>query len=158
MSCNSEGCAAEMMREARVPAFIFYSCPRCRTRIETQDAYYSIGQPFVVCKKCDGHLIIAENRTEWELLSPTQHFLHHARVVFFALWLGAGTGGLLAMLASELFQLSLTWWILSPAGIAIWYWIMSADLRRNIAESRTRMADKKYRKILEYLEIIPKAE
>ena len=130
-----------------MPTFIFYKCPRCHTQIETQDAYHSIGQPFAVCKKCDGHLIIAENRTEWELLRPIQHTLHHARVAFFSLWLGFGAAGILQLLIKEFLQQSVSIWPLAPVGIACCYWVMSADLRRSIKESRARMADKKYRKL-----------
>lgn len=140
-----------------MPTLIFYTCPKCHARIETQDAYQSVGPPFILCSKCGGIFSVAKNRTEWELKRPWQRRIFFAKVAFFSLWLGFGTGILLTLLAQEFLATPVSQWFAVPLGIGAWYWMLSADLRRNIQESRERMADPKHREILEYLGLLAKA-
>lgn len=137
---------------------IFYTCPKCRARIETQDAYQSVGPPFIQCNKCGRIFIVAKNRTEWELKTPWQRGIFYAKVGFISLWLGFGTGGLLTILGDEFLVKPFSWWFSMPLGIGAWYWMLSADLRRNIQESRERMANPKHREILEHLGLLTKTD
>ena len=137
-----------------MPTFIFYSCPRCSSRMETQDAYQSVGSPFLVCDKCNSIFSIAKNRTEWDLKRPFQRGLFFAKVGFFSLLLGAGTGVLLSLVAKDFLAWTIPHWFTMPVGVVVWYWLLGSDLRRNIRESRARMADPGHRRILQELGLL----
>jgi hypothetical protein len=114
----------------------------------TQDAYHSIGEPFLVCPKCNSINIIADNRTEWDLKPQREQFLFKAKVAFFSAFLGFGTGVLLTELSKRYLHLDSRYWFTAPIGAIAWYFLLGADLRRKIRESRSRMLDPKYKELL----------
>jgi hypothetical protein len=109
--------------------------------LETQDAYQSVGPPFLECTSCNSVFSIAKNRTEWELKKPYQRVLFFAKVGFISTWLGYGTGAITSHIAKDYFAFDVSQMLSVPLGITIWFWMLGDDLRRNIRESRARMVD-----------------
>lgn len=136
-----------------MPTYISYRCPSCKAHIELQDAYQSVGPPFVACNKCGKEFDVSKNRTEWDLKTPNRKVLFHLKVAFISVWLGIGTGLLLADVTTKYLSVQIPWFVAVPIGVAGWFWLLSADLRRNISESKARMRDPSYRERLRGLGI-----
>lgn len=141
-----------------MPTFIRYSCKRCASHIATQDAYHSIGEPFLICPKCNAISLISNNRNEWQLKSPVERFAFQSKVILFSILLGCGTGVLINELAKRYLQFSLGFFLSALAGTALWYLLMGSDMRRQIRESQARMLDPKYKDLLARLGIITSKE
>lgn len=139
-------------------AFIFYSCPTCRAHIEIQDAYHSIGEPFVVCEKCSAVFSVAKNRTEWDLKKPMQRKLFVFKVLAISVFLGFGSGGIITEFLAPYLSAVIPMALSVPVGVGFWYWMLSDDMRAAIRASRVRMMDPKYRQSLVRLGIINDAD
>lgn len=137
-----------------MPTFIFYTCSNCNSRIETQDAYHSIGSPYTTCQKCGSVFNISKNRNEWELKKPGERTMFYSKVIFFSLWLGAGGGGVITLFAKDLAGIAVSYWVSVPIGIGGFYWMLSADLRGSIKASQERMMDPNHRRILQKLGLL----
>lgn len=128
-----------------MPTYILYSCPRCGSHVDHQDAYYSIGEPFVICPKCNLPVDISNNRTEWELKTPIQRFGFQAKVIFISAFLGFGAGAIVSELIAPEVGIPLPLPITAAICTAIWFWILGRDMRQSIADSKSRMEDPRYR-------------
>ena len=131
-----------------MPTIIAYVCPQCKSHLENQDAYHSIGPPFVECGSCNFSFSIEKNRTEWDLKTPTQQLLFKSKIILFSAFLGFGTGGFFTDIVAPHLGAQISMLFSVPCGVALWYWIMGRDMRREISESKERMKDHAYRHFL----------
>jgi hypothetical protein len=144
---------------------IFYKCAKCNKKLGTQDAYDSIGVPFVICQACGGSNIIAKNRTEWALKTTWEKIEMYFQASFAVVAVGAG-GAMVVYLAGTFLMhyfgnYALPKMVDVPivGGIAvialpIAYVHFFRDLRKSIAASHERMRDPGYIKQLRDLNLI----
>ena len=134
-----------------MPTIIFYKCATCSTRLGAHDEYQSIGEPLLICPKCGGINVIANNRNEWELTTHWGQIRFRGKVVFFSLILGFGTALLLWELFKRFFHLYLPFLLYMPLGVWVWYYLLSKNMNSSIRASQKRMADPAYRSLLTQL-------
>jgi DNA-directed RNA polymerase subunit RPC12/RpoP len=138
-----------------MPTLIFYKCSKCKNSLGTQDAYYSIGQPYIICPICNTANIIAKHRNEWDLKTPIERLAERFMISLIAVLVGAGLG----ILCAEVIKYfgfthgykSYIFFI--PLGIVGGYWHFFREFNRNIQESRARLKDNNYITVLKHLKL-----
>jgi hypothetical protein len=136
-----------------MPTLVLYSCGGCKKRIGAHDAYYSIGEPFIICPNCKTANLITKHRNEWDLKTPLQRADEYGKVAFVSIALGSSLG-LLAAYALRAVAITHGYWsayFLVPFGAALVFWGLFSQLRRLIAESRKRLKNENYLAYLEKL-------
>lgn len=134
--------------------YVIKKCPHCQTVYEEGHESRGIGRPFRKCSQCEG-VIIDTDETEWELKSPlgkATYFLicGYTCIVY-------GTGFLLV--ASFAFKglSTIDYMMLWAGGCVVALGVLIIVNYRDIEESQTRMADPKYRELLETLGLLKKS-
>ena len=137
-----------------MPTFVHFSCKQCNSSLGTLDAYHSIGEPFLLCKKCNAINVISSTRNEWELKTDFQRMRFYGKAFFFSLVVGLGTGVFITEMLSRYANQSLSLFFSAPVGVGLWYYFFSADMRRSVRESKERMSNASYQNFLRSLGIL----
>ncbi len=143
-----------------MPTFIRYKCAKCRKSLGTDQPYFSIGVPFLICDSCETVNIIAENKTEWDLKTPYKKFSTSFDVWGLGIIIGAGAGLVCGLLLQEVLKVKsgLIFVPLIALGIFVSLPFFLKGLKKDIEASRLRMKDENYRSVLKHLGLLEKSQ
>ncbi len=133
-----------------MPTYRSIRCGKCKKYLEYMGTPYDvIGQPFIICPTCKTVNILSD-KNEWELKSGISKAWFFFMMTLMGVDYGFGGGLLVAYLIAyfafdqdkpEVQTVS----IFAGVGILSMFWYLIRDFKKDIGESRARMADPAYR-------------
>lgn len=114
--------------------------------------YDVIGQPFMICPMCKT-VNTLRDKNEWELKSGVSKAWFFFMMILMGVAYGFG-GGLLISYLVVYFAFNrdkpdmLTFAIFTGVGVLSMFWYLVRDFKKDVRESRARMADPKYRAVV----------
>lgn len=134
---------------------VWKRCGGCKTTYKTGVDERGIGRPFIVCEGCNSYIVDKDNN-EWELMTSFGKFKYLLIGLWTAFLFGFALPFLVHLLDSQINtnyaeDHIVILWLLGSAGIA---YILSKDLREDIAASKVRMTDPEYRATLRRLGLL----
>lgn len=127
--------------------YVWRSCSNCGYRIESGVVHYvAIGNPLFTCPKCNASIRL-NHINEWELMSLVGKIVHLLSSLKTALFLSVLTGFLISLIM-KLVNQEIDILTLFFISIIIAFTFTIIMVVRNILDSKKRMSEPEYRKML----------
>jgi hypothetical protein len=146
-----------------------YSCPKCGKLLEFlvpkgPKGSIGVGEPFLICPKCNSYILKSDLANEWELMTKEQKSKVNKGIVLTViylggLWSGFGSILVLGLLFPQFLNLTVTlptFILFSTLGSIAHYSIYKKRITKEIQESNNRMSDPNYRQTLQQLGLLTK--
>ena len=128
-------------------------CPNCKKLLESgSGGSPGLGEMFLVCPQCQ--IIVRTNdRKEWDLMRGFEKAWFLFRVAYTTLLIGGGSGVFAGLISAEALDFTTPGAVFvgTILGVGLAWWLIVMDVVRAIRESRKRMNDPDYRKIVKML-------